>query len=303
MYKPLSYLIALLFLLIGCNNEIEKELYVSEVPILIAPKQIETSSTKTTFESFNQDITSIGVIEVYNENRILTPSGISPSGITSDYLAFTNPPLVYPVDGSNVTLYGYYPSHCGSISEGQFCFTLTGQEDLMWAAAVDAGNKTTHSPVSMLFNHKLAKISFRLESKLELASDILSTLLEHEIQLIAEGPASGSMNLLDGRITNDPTSNELTLLTGLTLKSIIEGTKTMADGELLLLPASDYLLSLSINNKKYPITFNGNSSTQSWAASTCYQLTITIAALNDRTTASKCSPVNSSITANITLQN
>lgn len=302
MYKPTSPLIALLFFLVGCNNEIEKELYVSEVPILIAPKQIGTSSTKTTFERFNQDITNIGVIEVYNENRILTPYGISPSGINNDYLAFTTTPLVYPVDGSNVTLYGYYPRNCGSISDDKFNFTLTGQEDLMWAAAVDAGNKTTHSPVSMLFNHKLAKLSFLLESKLELESDPLSTLLDQAITLIAEGSISGSMDLLNGEITNDPTRKELTLPTGLTLKGIIEQTKTNADGELLLLPAFGYSLSLLIGEAKYPITFSG-SSTQSWAESTSYQLTITIAALSNPTTVLKSSPANSSITANITIQN
>lgn len=296
MYKPLSYLIALLFLLIGCDNEIEKELYVSEVPILIAPKQIETSSTKTTFEKFNQDITSIGVIEVYNENRILTPYGISPSGINSDYLAFTNPPLVYPVDGSNVTLYGYYPSHCGSISEGQFRFTLTGQEDLMWAAAVDAGNKTTHSPVSMLFNHKLAKISFRLINNLSMSE----TLPTEAIHIVATGATSGTLDLTSGTIQIDSeSSRDLTLETNLTLND----TNLDVGGELLLLPNFDYSLSLLIDGIQYPITFNGNSSTQSWTESLCYQLTITIAALNDRTTASKCSLANSSITANITLQN
>lgn len=296
MYKPLSYLIALLFLLIGCNNEIEKELYVSEVPILIAPKQIETSSTKTTFEKFNQDITNIGVIEVYNENRILTPYGISPSGINSDYLAFTNPPLVYPVDGSNVTLYGYYPSNCGKISEGQFRFTLTGQEDLMWAAAVDAGNKTTHSPVSMLFNHKLAKISFRLINNLSTSE----TLPTEAIHIVATGATSGTLDLTSGTIQIDPeSSRDLTLETDLTLND----TNLDVGGELLLLPNFDYSLSLLIDGIQYPITFNGNSSTQSWTESLCYQLTITIAALNDRTTASKCSLANSSITANITLQN
>ena len=143
------YIIILILILSGCSNEIgtEEDLHPTNeapVPIQIMPKGID-ATTKATIEIFTND--NINEIGIYGKNNTdIIYKGISPSQLgTNQQLIFTDPSLVYPVDGSSITLTGYFPrqskSTVYSINNNTLDFTLTGEEDLMYATPTDAGNK------------------------------------------------------------------------------------------------------------------------------------------------------------------
>ena len=157
MKNSSSYLLALIFILTGCSNEIgiEEEPHpINEVPvpILIMPKGID-ATTKALVDVFtNDNINEIGIYGTSSTKVIY--NGISPSQIGSNQeLIFTNPSLVYPTDGNSITLAGYYPRQSKgtayTINNNSLEFTLTGEEDLMHAAPINAGNQKTPEAVNL----------------------------------------------------------------------------------------------------------------------------------------------------------
>lgn len=277
--KPvLSYLLSSLFILAGCTNEIEKELYVNEAPIRVAANRLEGSSTKTSITNFSpQDISHIGIVKAVN-GQLISSTPVSPTSINGNILSFT-PPLTYPADGSNVALCGYYPLQSMdkkpfTISDNILSFSLTGQEDMMWAVG-PAGSKTDKQAASLSFTHKLAKISFALINETNIDTPPLGT-----ISIIARGASSGTMNLLDGTISAESNIGHMALATDLTLTDL-STSETAVSGELFILPGSNYSFYLLIaNDKEYPITFSTNQYWSAGVASTAYHLTITIKALS-----------------------
>lgn len=311
MKQSAFYLFAFLLLLAGCSNEIEIEQehqHTDEVPvpIRIMPKWID-ATTKTTIGSFTTaNATEIGIFGT-SEADILY-KGISPSGIneSTQQLLFTTPPLVYPVNKATVALAGYYPRKSAhnemyTIDDaGLLRFTLTGNEDLMYAPSVNAGDKTTPIPVSLAFVHKLTCIKFKLINGM--GTNLPSGL----IKISTSGPASGTLDLTSGIITTETTNVSFILSTDLDARSLPLDTETEIDGELLLLPSlesalQDYAFKLSIDNAEYTIQID-NTNKPEWKEGVSYLLTITIKALNSNTKASEgkfstdCNQIQGTIT-------
>ncbi|WP_293714242.1 fimbrillin family protein [uncultured Parabacteroides sp.] len=277
-----SYLLTLLFILCGCSSEVAEEadkIIEKPVPILITtPKQIDVNS-KAVVDAFTSD--NISNIRIYrtSETDNSYPNGISPyNNSLNSELEFESP-LVYPVDGSNVSIYSFYPSNIQNIYQStatnEIAFSITGQEDLMYASA-PAGNKSNPIAVNLTFDHKLAQIKFKLKN------NTIDTLERKEpVSIIATGPNSGTMNLINGELyISSATTETFELTTHLTFDQLTLNTETEISGELLLFPQSEYSFSLLIGDNYYPVTFD-QKTTKSWQESSVYTLTICINSLSN----------------------
>lgn len=277
-----SYILSTLFLLCGCSSEIAEEadkLIEKPVPILInSPRQIDVE-TKTVVDAFTTE--NISYVKIYGkagtDSQYL--DGLSPTpGSLNTQLNFDSP-IIYPTDGSYVTLYSFYPSYVQdytpSTTQNEVAITITGHEDLMYAKQ-EAGNRSNPTPVTFTFNHKLAQIKFKLNNCL-----ISDTLVTDDVTIIANGPSSATMSLTSGNLTEPTGTRSFELPTNLTFNDLSKDTSspTEIDGELLLFPNSAYSFSLKVGNSYYAVTFNGTTTT-SWEASLIYTLTISINSLD-----------------------
>lgn len=291
MNNPTSYLLSLLLLFAGCSNEIEieKGLHTGNeesVPILIMPERIG-ATTKTVIEEFtNKNVTNIGIYGISN-NHVLY-NGISPDLIDDKkQLLFKNSPLLYPTDNNTVYLAGYYP--CKSsvnipypIENGLVSFTLTGNEDLMYASIMNAGNKTNPKAVNLHFTHKLTQVKFKLING-------LGSLNSGKIAITTTAPNTGTLNLTNGTIVANSSTSTFTLPTDIDANSLKLNTETSIEGELLLIPSDvclqDYLFKLTIDSQAYDIQIDIINKPK-WEEGLSYLLTITIKALKDLPTKS-----------------
>lgn len=285
-----SYLLALILILTGCSNEIgiEEEphpINEAPVPILITPKGID-ATTKALVDVFtNDNINEIGIYGT-SSTKVLY-NGISPTKIGNNQeLVFTNPSLVYPVDGSSVTLAGYYPRQSKgtvySINNNTLQFTLTGEEDLMYAAPTNAGNKKAPKTVNLNFVHKLTNVKFNL------INGTGNMLPDGNISITTDAPNSGNLDLSDGTITIDQASTTtFTLSTDINASTInVNKDTTFVDGNLLLFPKQAYTFKLKIGDQSYNIQIDTTNS-PAWEEGISYQLTITIKNLNTTKSSTK----------------
>lgn len=279
-----SYILSFLLIICGCSSEIAEEagkIIEKPVPILInTPKQIDVE-TKAAVNAFTTD--NISYIKIYRTDNLYS-DGISPySNSLNSQLEFDSP-LIYPVDGSDVTLYSYYPSYIQNTNQpttaNEIAFSISGQDDLMYASA-PAGNKSNPISVNLTFDHKLAQIKFKLKSQI---TDSLEP--GSSVSIIATGPNAGTMDLTNGDLhIASVTTGTFTLPTDFTLGQLTANGETEVPGELLLFPQSEYSFSLQIGDSYYPVTFDHQTLTTSWNESSIYTLTISINSLsNPKTT-------------------
>ena len=282
MKNSSSYLLALILILTGCSNEIgiEEEPHpINEVPvpILIMPKGID-ATTKALVDVFTND--NINEIGIYGTNSTkVIYNGISPSQIGNNQeLIFTNPSLVYPTDGSSITLAGYYPRQSKGnayiINNNSLQFTLTGEEDLMYAALINAGNKKAPEAVNLNFTHKLTNVKFNLINGTE------NTLPDGIISVTTDTPNSGSLDLSSGIITIDQSSTTtFTLSTDINANTLASKDTIFVNGNLLLFPELAHTFKLKIGDQSYNIQIDTTNS-PAWKEGISYLLTITIKNLN-----------------------
>lgn len=276
-----SYILSILLILCGCSSEIAEEtskIIEKDVPILITtPKQIDVNS-KAVVNAFTSE--SINNIRIYrtSETDNPYPNGLSPYPNSLNSKLDFDSPLVYPADGSNVTIYGFYPSNTQdtdqSTATNKVAFSISGQDDLMYASA-PAGSKSNPLPVTLTFGHKLAQIKFKLKNN---TNDLLE---QGAVSIIATGPNSGTMDLTNGYLDiASGTTSTFELSTGLTFDQLNANTETEITGELLLFPGSEYRFSLLIGDRYYPVALDQKTQTTLWNESVVYTLTISINSLS-----------------------
>ncbi len=277
-----SYLLAFILILTGCSNEIgiEEEPHpINEVPvpILIMPKGIDATTKALVDEFTKENINEIGIYGTSNTKVIY--NGISPSQIGNNQeLIFTNTSLVYPADGNSITLAGYYPRQSKgtayTINNNSLQFTLTGEEDLMYAASINAGNKKAPEAVNLNFTHKLTNVKFNLVNGTD------NILPDGYISITADTPNSGSLDLSNGTITIDKTSiTTFALSTNINANTLASKDTISVNENLLLFPELAYTFKLRIGDQSYNIQID-TANQPAWKEGISYLLTITIKKLN-----------------------
>lgn len=282
MNHQISILIILILILTGCSNEIgmEEEPHpINEVPvpILIMPKGIDATTKALVDEFTKENINEIGIYGTSNTKVIY--NGISPSQIGNNQeLIFTNTSLVYPVDGNSITLAGYYPRQSKgtayTINNNSLQFTLTGEEDLMYAASINAGNKKAPEAVNLNFTHKLTNVKFNLVNGTD------NILPDGYISITTDTPNSGSLDLSNGTITIDKTSTTtFALSTNINANTLASKDTISVNENLLLFPELAYTFKLRIGDQSYNIQID-TTNQPAWKEGISYLLTITIKKLN-----------------------
>lgn len=277
-----SYLLPLILILTGCSNEIgiEEEPHpINEVPvpILIMPKGIDATTKALVDEFTKENINEIGIYGTSNTKVIY--NGISPSQIGNNQeLIFTNTSLVYPADGNSITLAGYYPRQSKgtayTINNNSLQFTLTGEEDLMYAASINAGNKKAPEAVNLNFTHKLTNVKFNLVNGTD------NILPDGYISITTDTPNSGSLDLSNGTITIDKTSiTTFALSTNINANTLASKDTISVNENLLLFPKLAYTFKLRIGDQSYNIQID-TTNQPAWKEGISYLLTITIKKLN-----------------------
>lgn len=223
----------ILLLLTNCSNDFEEEFPINgelPVPIRLAITEVNPQ-TRTIVNSMSDiSVSNLGIYEVAEGNTAgtfpwtATPllSNTSPSGINGNQLTFS-PKLYYPMGGQKVIFYGYYPKTTATGGSNYvtapnngvaptYNFTLTGQEDIMYAASTPSGSNMPGATVALTFNHKLTQIQLNIS--------VLGTLLSG-IKILGV-KNTGSMNLETGIITYGSGTTDITLSkSGLTATSPI----------------------------------------------------------------------------------
>ena len=282
MKLPISFLMAFILILTGCSNEIgmEEEPHpINEVPvpILIMPKGIDATTKALVDEFTKENINEIGIYGTSNTKVIY--NGISPSQIGNNQeLIFTNTSLVYPADGNSITLAGYYPRQSKgtayTINNNSLQFTLTGEEDLMYAASINAGNKKAPEAVNLNFTHKLTNVKFNLVNGTD------NILPDGYISITTDTPNSGSLDLSNGTITIDKTSiTTFALSTNINENTLASKDTISVNENLLLFPELAYTFKLRIGDQSYNIQID-TTNQPAWKEGISYLLTITIKKLN-----------------------
>ena len=277
-----SYLLPLILILTGCSNEIgiEEEPHpINEVPvpILIMPKGIDATTKALVDEFTKENINEIGIYGTSNTKVIY--NGISPSQIGNNQeLIFTNTSLVYPADENSITLAGYSPRQSKgtayTINNNSLQFTLTGEEDLMYAASINAGNKKAPEAVNLNFTHKLTNVKFNLVNGTD------NILPDGYISITTDTPNSGSLDLSNGTITIDKTSiTTFALSTNINANTLASKDTISVNENLLLFPELAYTFKLRIGDQSYNIQID-TANQPAWKEGISYLLTITIKKLN-----------------------
>lgn len=173
---PFSALVSIL-LFARCNSSIDTDLLPPNIPIQISMEVTEDRVfTRAPVSIINSgNISSVGIYGITESNTsgvfpwVASPllSNLSPATYNSGQVNFS-PAVYYPDGGKRLMFYGYYPKTTDTSGNNYitapgngvapvYNFTLTGQEDIMYATSTPFGSNTPGTP-TLAFNHKLTQI-------------------------------------------------------------------------------------------------------------------------------------------------
>ncbi|MDD3039249.1 fimbrillin family protein [Bacteroides sp.] len=271
-----KHLAGTILLLTSCSNYTEEELLVNvelPVPVQLTVAEVNPHTRAVVNNIGDISVSSLGIYEVAEGKTPGTfPWSVSPllnntppSSISGNQLSFS-PRLYYPMGGQKIIFYGYYPrttatsgaNYVTPPSSGNaptFNFTLTGQEDIMYAVSTPSGSTTPGAAVSLTFNHKLTQI--------QLNTSILGSLLTSV--KITNVKNTGSMNLETGAITYGNSVTDISFT-----KASLTATNP------LMVPAdvSSYILEASILGLLAPRKYLIKPTSGNFLAGTIYTISI-----------------------------
>lgn len=211
------YLAILVVLLYGCSGTIDDDNSPVEIPVPIRIATLENKlSTRAVVNTIDATVAqNIGIYAVKEGTTsgqfpwTTSPyyANIAPSGISGTLLSFSSK-LYYPLGGKRVKFFAYYPRTTATSGNNYitapgngtppiFNFTLTGAEDIMYAASSPSGSSSP-ATVAFTFTHALTQLQISTASLLGSLSSI--TLMNVQTQ--------GNLNLDTGVVTlNSGTAN------------------------------------------------------------------------------------------------
>lgn len=180
MNLPVRLLTSMMLLLLtSCSNDMDEEFTDNRellVPVRLAISEINPNTRAVVNGIGDITASNLGIYEVaegtttgtfpWTATPLLTNA--APSSFNGNQLTFS-PKLYYPLGGRKVIFYGYYPRTTATSGTNYitapgngvaptFNFTLTGQEDIMYAISTPNGSSTPGATVTLTFNHKLTQI-------------------------------------------------------------------------------------------------------------------------------------------------
>lgn len=194
------------------------------------------------------------------------------------------PEQYYPADGSTIYMIGIAPQPKNAISNGTVNYTITGDEDIMFAEEI-SGKKKEDAPTSkeLQFKHLLTQLKIQVIAENQEAIDAWGTITSIQVS-----NAATVLDLnLDGTIAeaSDPKKQDLALKgfsTGMTIPS----DEAKDAGYCMLLPLNNsvYNILVKTSNNKTGVTIIPANLTK-LDASTAYTIKLTFKSTNVEVTA------------------
>lgn len=250
-------LIILSFIVLGCNNSIDK------IP--------ETDSNKINFNAqINSIIPTKAIIEdiIFTNNTSIGIFGwghiknnatnqtvrrdlnnnqytksIGSNEFTCDAHAH------YPINPDTLlNFYAYYPyTEAATAAPLSIPFDLKKQDDIMWATPVlDRDKTTSNEPVNLSFNHILSAITLKFKK----ADDIKEEMILQSISM-ENYPSTIQLNVQTGKLSVAPSITPYTLIDNLN-KEITPNEETIVTNYLLY-PVEKPVFIVRMSNKDYRI--------------------------------------------------
>ncbi|WP_449038232.1 fimbrillin family protein [Parabacteroides goldsteinii] len=250
-------LIILSFIVLGCNNSIDK------IP--------ETDSNKINFNAqINSIIPTKAIIEdiIFTNNTSIGIFGwghiknnatnqtvrrdlnnnqytksIGSNEFTCDAHAH------YPINPDTLlNFYAYYPyTEAATAAPLNIPFDLKKQDDIMWATPVlDRDKTTSDEPVNLSFNHILSAITLKFKK----ADDIKEEMILQSISM-ENYPSTIQLNVQTGKLSVAPSITPYTLIDNLN-KEITPNEETIVTNYLLY-PVEKPVFIVRMSNKDYRI--------------------------------------------------
>lgn len=208
MKKNITYLCmaAAALLVSSCtqNEEITPTIEnEGRVPVLFTAKNSAVLETKVNDYLFASDEIGISMLSADDKNAIETNVCFKPDGSGTGEVTLSPyngvDPIYYPTDGSNVQFNAYLPYKTSTSNTITWIFNE--EEKYVFYTATTKGDGKTYNEstgleqsVSLVFKHRLARISIDIESKdYEVGKGVTATLSNH--------PVSFDYNILIDEIT------------------------------------------------------------------------------------------------------
>ncbi len=250
-------LIILSFIVLGCNNSIDK------IP--------ETDSNKINFNAqINSIIPTKAIIEdiIFTNNtsigifgwghiknnatnqtvrRDLNNNQYTKSIGSNEFTCDTH--AHYPINPDTLlNFYAYYPyTEAATAAPLSIPFDLKKQDDIMWATPVlDRDKTTSNEPVNLSFNHILSAITLKFKK----ADDIKEEMILQSISM-ENYPSTIQLNVQTGKLSVAPSTTPYTLIDNLN-KEITPNEETIVTNYLLY-PIEKPVFIVRMSNKDYRI--------------------------------------------------
>lgn len=198
------------------------------------------------------------------------------------------PEQFYPANGTDIYMIGIAPQPTNQISAGSVDYTITGEEDIMYANQI-SGNKNDKTDKKIEFNHLLTQLKIKVLAENQEAIDAWGTITSIEV---VNAPTLLTLSLKDGKIAGNSTDSDIKnlnligLTTGMSIPNKKDSEEAKDAGYCMVLPKTTDLYQLSVVTSKIttavPITLQNLTKLE---ASTAYTVTLTFKSTNVDVTA------------------
>lgn len=267
------------------NNVVE-----AKVPIELnaGVMEITTKAVIEKGEAFDAKVLASSKSKDYSTNNLLwtTENAGNISVGTDDAVAF-NPIQYYPADGDAIYMIGIAPRPTETINNGTINYTITGEEDIMFASEI-SGSKNDKADKALAFKHLLTQLKIKVVAENQEAIDAWGTITSIEVV----DPATVlTLNLKDGTIAEAATPAKTNLplkgfTTGMLIPNNDKSEAATVAGYSMVLPKTTGNYQLMVKTSKNTTGMPITPSLTKLDASTAYEITLTFKSTNVDVTAS-----------------
>lgn len=274
MFIPVLALLGM----VACTNENEPEIEISNnepVEIKLDAQLSEVAVSRAaiaqgTDGALTADLENVQFLKVDGATAVWTGS-LTPTTATiktDGNIDFGGNAPHYPINGDKTHIMGYYPAAAG-VTDGAINMTITGQEDVIYASAVE-GSKNTEITAPLAFSHKLTQFKFIIKRDADIV-DVANVSVK-----VKGANTVFKMDIADGTLSEWGTSKEITALTGGTAKE----TASAASNPIMLQPdlASLTLAVTGDSGFSGEVTVNSKEVGGKYLAGKAYTITLRLGA-------------------------
>lgn len=273
----------------ACTSESDEinEVVEAKVPIELnaGVMEITTKAAINKGEAFDAKVIASLTSKTYSTLEWTAADAGNISVNAGGTVTFT-PTQYYPADGKDIYMVGIAPRPTGTISNGTIDYTITGEQDIMFANEI-SGSKTKNGKADkeLAFEHLLTQLKIKVIAENQEAINAWGTITSIDV---VDAATVLTLNLNDGTIDEATAPEKKNLsLQGFTTAMPIPSSIATDAGYSMVLPKTtgNYQLLVKTSNNNTGATITPTNLTK-LDASTAYEITLTFKATNVDVTAS-----------------